>query len=143
MRFSCLIVSCAAEGTYRMNSLRERGISIIGHASTKLVRRGGRTVAELAAEVLQALVQRTGVERERIDGLATTMAWSEAGNPFWSGSLAEDLGLGLTWSQATDLGGASPVANIARAAAAIQAGMCEMVFCLGVDAVTTQDFGRQ
>jgi acetyl-CoA acetyltransferase len=126
-----------------MNSLRDRGIAIIGYAHTRLERRSGKTVVELAGEVLESLVARSGVERSRIDGFATTMAWSEAGNPFWSGSLAESLGLSLGWCQALDLGGASPVATVARAAAAIMTGQCEMVFCLGVDAVSTQDHGRQ
>src|SRR5262245_57958621 len=126
-----------------MNSLRDRGIAIIGYAHTRLERRSGKTVAELAGEVLESLVARSGVERSRIDGFATTMAWSEAGNPFWSGSLAESLGLSLGWCQALDLGGASPVATVARAAAAIMTGQCEMVFCLGVDAVSTQDHRRQ
>lgn len=126
-----------------MNGLRDRGIAIVGYAGTKLARRSGKTVLQLAGEVLQTLLERTGIERERIDGLATTMAWSEAGNAFYSSSLAEGLGLSLTWSQVTDIGGASPVGNVARAAAAIDAGLCEMVLCLGADAVTTQDFGRQ
>jgi len=93
--------------------------------------------------VLADLLAKTGIERERIDGFATTMSWSEAGNAFWSSSLAEGLGLSLTWSQVTDLGGASPVGNVGRAAAAIHAGLCDMVLCLGVDAVTTRDNGRQ
>jgi acetyl-CoA acetyltransferase len=126
-----------------MNSLAERGISIVGYASTRLERKSGKTVSELAGEVMQQLLRRTGVERERIDGFATTLSWSEAGNPFWSSSLAEGLGLSLRWAQSTDLGGASPVASVARAAAAILTGQCEMVFCLGVDAVSTQDHGRQ
>ena len=126
-----------------MNGLRDRGIAIVGYADTKLARRSGKTVLQLAGEVLQTLLERTGIERERIDGLATTMAWSEAGNAFYTSSLAEGLGLSLTWSQVTDIGGASPVGNVARAAAAIDAGLCEMVLCLGADAVTTQDFGRQ
>ncbi|HEX4328606.1 MAG TPA: thiolase family protein [Burkholderiales bacterium] len=126
-----------------MNWLRQRDIAIIGYAETKLTRRSGRSVLELAGEVLRSLTERTGIEAERIDGLATTQAWSEAGNPFYTSSLAEGLGLSLTWSQVTDIGGASPVGNVARAAAAIRAGMCEMVLCLNADAVSTQDFGRQ
>src|SRR5205085_2172645 len=127
----------------RMNSLSERGISIVGYASTRLARKSGKSVSALAGEVMQMLLRRTGIERERIDGFATTLSWSEAGNPFWSSSLAEGLGLSLRWAQSTDLGGASPVANVARAAAAILTGQCEMVLCLGVDAVSTQDHGRQ
>lgn len=126
-----------------MDWLRSKDIAIIGYAETKLTRRGGLSALELAGKVLRDLTQRTGIEAERIDGLATCLAWSEEGNPFYTSSLAEGLGLSLTWSQVTDIGGASPVGNVARAAAAIHAGLCEMVLCLNVDAVSTQDLGRQ
>ncbi|MGI4813098.1 MAG: thiolase family protein [Janthinobacterium lividum] len=122
-----------------MQFLKNREIAIIGCAQTKLVRRSGRSALSLAGEALQAVLSATGIERERIDGFATTLAMSEAGNPFYSNLLAEGLGLSVSWCQATDIGGASAAGNIARAAAAIHAGMCEMVLCLASDAVSTQD----
>ncbi len=122
-----------------MRMLQERGLAIVGFAETKLVRRSGRTALSLAGEAVDALLARTGVERSRIDGFATTFAMSEGGNPFYSNLLAEGLGLSVSWCQATDIGGASSGANLIRAAMAIEAGMCEIVLCLAADAVTTQD----
>jgi acetyl-CoA acetyltransferase len=122
-----------------MKTLSDRGIAIVGYAETKLVRNSGRTALSLAGEVVEKLLASTGIERGRIDGFATTLAMSEGGNPFWSNLLAEGLGLSVTWCQSTEIGGASMGGNIARAAAAIQAGMCEVVLCLGADAVSTID----
>ena len=122
-----------------MAFLTDRGIAVIGYAETKLVRRSGRSALALAGEAVAALLQQTGIERDRIDGFATTLAMSEGGNPFYSNLLAEGLGLSVTWCQATDIGGASSGGNIIRAAMAIEAGLCEMVLCLAADAVSTQD----
>jgi acetyl-CoA acetyltransferase len=126
-----------------MDFLRDRGVAIIGYSDTKLVRRSGRSALSLAGEALDALFARTGIERERVDGFATTLSMSEAGNPFWSNLLAEGLGLSIKWCQATDIGGASVVGNVARAAMAIHSGACEMAVCLAADAPTTQEQSRQ
>lgn len=126
-----------------MKFLRDKGIAILGCADTKLIRRSGRTAMSFAGEVLTQVLQRAGLGKQDIDGLAISVALSEAGNPFWSNLVAEALGLSLSWTQATDLGGASSVANIARAAAAINAGLCETVVCLAADAVSTQDVSQQ
>jgi acetyl-CoA acetyltransferase len=123
--------------------LVDRGIAIVGYAETKLARRSGKTAVALAAEALSKLIAKTGVTRKQIDGFATTLAMSEAGNPFWSNLLAENLGLTVSWCQATDLGGASVIGNIARAAAAIHAGACKIAVCLAADAVSSQDISIQ
>lgn len=122
-----------------MKALADRSIAIVGYAETPLVRRSGRTALSLAGQAVDALLAQTGIERWRIDGMATTLAMSEGGNPFFSNLLAEGLGLSLSWCQATEIGGASAGGNIARAAAAIQAGLCEIVLCLAADAVSTID----
>lgn len=122
-----------------MKSLADRSIAIVGYAETKLVRRSGRTALSLAGEAVDRLIAQTGIERTGIDGFATTLAMSEGGNPFYSNLLAEGLGLSVTWCQATEIGGASSGGNIARAAAAIQAGLCDIVLCLASDAVSTVD----
>jgi acetyl-CoA acetyltransferase len=122
-----------------MAFLADRGIAVVGYAETKLVRRSGRSALALAGEAVNALLKQTGIERDRIDGFATTLAMSEGGNPFYSNLLAEGLGLSVSWCQATDIGGASSGGNIIRAAMAIEAGLCEVVLCLAADAVSTQD----
>ena len=126
-----------------MKVLRDKGVAIIACADTKLVRRSGRSAMALAGEVLAQVLARAGLTKQDIDGLAMTVPMSEGGNPFWTNLAAEALGLSVSWAQLTDLGGASAIANVARAAAAIHAGLCETVVCLAADAVSTQDFSRQ
>jgi acetyl-CoA acetyltransferase len=121
-----------------MQWLRDRSIAIVGCAQTKLVRKSGKTALELAGDVLGALLRRTGIERGQIDGLASTLANADASNPFWTSMLTETLGLSTGWTQATDLGGCSVSGNIARAAAAIHAGLCETVLCIAADAPSTR-----
>jgi len=126
-----------------MKFLRNKDVAIIACADTKLVRNSGRSVMSLAGEVLGQVLERSGLERADIDGLALTVSLAEAGNPFWTNIAAESLGLTLSWCQLTDLGGASAVGNVARAAAAIHAGLCQTVVCLAADAPTTQDRSNQ
>lgn len=121
-----------------MRWLQDRSIAIVGCAQTKLVRKSGKTALELAGEVLGALLRQTGIDRAEIDGLASTLANSEATNPFWTSMLAETLGLCAHWSQATDIGGCSVAGNIARAAAAIHSGLCNTVLCIAADAPSTR-----
>ncbi len=122
-----------------MGFLERRDLAVVGYAETRLVRRSGRSALSLAGEAVSALLARTGIERHRIDGLATTLAMSEGGNPFYSSLMAEGLGLSVSWCQATDIGGASAGGNLIRAGMAIEAGLCEIVLCLAADAVSTQD----
>lgn len=122
-----------------MRGLQDRDIAIIGCGSTKLARRGGRSAVELAGEAADIALRHAGVERSEIDGFATTMAMSDAPNPFFSNLLLESLEIKADWCQATDIGGGSALANIARAGAAIRSGMCEMVLCVAADAVSTLD----
>lgn len=121
-----------------MHWLRDRSIAIVGCAQAPNRRKSGATTLELAAEVLAELVRTTGIERDRIDGLASTLANAEAANAFWTNVLAETLGLSVGWAQATDIGGCSVAGNVARAAAAIHAGLADTVLCLAADAPSTR-----
>ena len=126
-----------------MQWLQDRSVAIVACADTKLVKRSGKTALELAGEVTDTLIQSAGIERDRIDGLAATPANSEAYNPFWTSMLADALGLSISWSQISDIGGASIVGNVLRAGAAVHAGLCEMVLCIAADAPSTQFVARQ
>lgn len=121
-----------------MDWLQDRSIAIVGCAQLPAVKNGGRTALELAAEVTAELMRQTGLERSRIDGLASTLANAEAGNAFWTSVLCETLGLSVRWAQATDIGGCSVTGNVARAAMAIRAGAADVVLCLAADAPTTK-----
>ena len=119
------------------NQLLEKDIAIIGYSETKNIRRSGRSTYDIAAEAASKVLDYVGLSNRDIDGMATVLPSSEAGNNFWSNYLADHLGLQTTWTQTTDLGGASMLANVARAAAAIQSGYCEMVMLVAAAAPTT------
>lgn len=125
------------------NYLADRDIAIIGYAETKIERRSGKTAYEIAGDVMDQICARTGVTPADIDGLITVQTHSEACNPFWTPFLADQLGISARWAQTTGNGGASPAGNVARAAAAIQAGMCEMVLCCNADAASTRQRSDQ
>ncbi len=123
---------------------KAKDIAIVAVAHTKLARRTGRSVFDIAGEVLAQMLDRTGIDKADIDGLGVCPAIAEAGNPFWSNFMADYLGLSVRWLQSTDLGGATHIANVARAASALREGYCRVVLLLGADAPTTRsrtDFG--
>jgi acetyl-CoA acetyltransferase len=56
--------------------------------------------------------------------------------------MAGSLGLELNWTQLTDMGGGSVTGNVARASAAIRAGLCDVVLVLASDAESTENKGN-
>lgn len=107
--------------------------AIIGYAETKIETRCGRDVWELGAEVLESLLEKTGVEKDEIDGLIVNGSMTGAGNCFWSQTTADYLGLQLDFCQSSDLGGCSAAGAVARAAAALDAGLCTTILLLNAD----------
>jgi len=116
--------------------------AIVGYAETKIVPKSEIDVWELGAEVLEALLDRTGFEKGEIDGLILSSSMTGAGNNFWSQTMADQLALELGFCQTVDIGGCSPVAALARATAAIDAGFCETVLCLYADTAVAENNGR-
>lgn len=114
--------------------IKNHDIAIIGYGETKIDLRTGRSSYDLAGEIMEHILNQTGIDKKEIDGLAICETMSETGNPFWSVFMCEMLGLTPAWTQVTGLGGASTVGNVARAAAAIRDGMCETVLVIASDA---------
>jgi acetyl-CoA acetyltransferase len=100
--------------------------------------RTGRTAYDLGGEVFAALLDRTGLSPDAIDGAAISASISEAANNFFANFLCEALGLSPNWLITSSVGGASVVAGVARAASAIRDGSCETVIVLSADAPSTR-----
>jgi len=115
------------------NPLGDRDIAIISYAETKIARRSGISTYAYCAEAASMALDYAGLGTADIDGMATNLPTSEAGNNFWSNYLGDHLGLATEWTQTTDLGGASMSANVARAASALQGGYCDMVLSVTAD----------
>lgn len=107
--------------------------AIVAFAETKIELRAGRDIWELGAEILEALIGKSGIEKGEIDGMLINGSMTGAGNCFWSQTTADYLGLELDFCQTVDLGGSSAVGAVARAAAALDAGLCTTVLLLNAD----------
>src|SRR5229473_5656615 len=83
---------------------------------------------QLTAEVLND----AGLEKKDLDGLLVGMPFADPGM-IYPASLAEVLGINPRMLNVVDIGGASAAGMIWRAAAAIDAGMCNAVLCIVAD----------
>ena len=82
---------------------------------------------EQFAELTRLALNDAGLHKDDIDGLCCT-AIRET-NMFAPATLAEYLGIHVNFAEIVDLGGATPVGMIWRAAAAIELGICQAVIC--------------
>lgn len=113
-------------------------IAIAGYYETELERRSGKDVYEIAGEAGSGVLENTGIEKDEIDGLAVLCSFSGANEPFWSPRVNESLALSPDWLTQIDIGGASALGGVLRAAEAIKTNRAETVMVLGADAPTTQ-----
>jgi len=116
------------------NFLRDKDIVIIAYGEIKNELRSGKTAPELASEAMEEVFRWSGLTNRDIDGLAINLPAAEVGNSFYSNILADNLGIEARWLQLTDIGGCAVLGNVARAAAALKCGMCEIALCLNSDA---------
>ncbi len=110
-----------------------RDTAIVAYAETKIVTKSDKDIWALGAQVLEELLEKTGMEKGEIDGLVLSSSQTGAGNCFWSQATSDQLALEVDFCQTVDIGGCSPTGALARAAVAIDAGLCETVFCLFAD----------
>lgn len=89
----------------------------------------GETTLGMLARVSAAAMRDAGLEKADIEGLLVGPQVGETPQHV-PATVAEYLGLMPVMSNVVDLGGASGPGMVWRAAAAIQAGMCETVLCV-------------
>jgi acetyl-CoA C-acetyltransferase len=93
---------------------------------------GDATALGLMAQVAAEAIADAGLEKKDIDGFLTGVPFCDPGM-LYPASAAEVLGLAPRMLNQVDIGGASPAGMIWRAAAAIDAGMCNAVLCITAD----------
>ncbi|SDO54920.1 thiolase family protein [Halobacillus aidingensis] len=104
--------------------------AIIGIGELKPVRYSeGKTTLSLIAESVRLAIKDAGISKEDVDGLLVGPQVGETPQHV-PATVSEYLGIDPTMSNTVDLGGATGPGMIWRAAAAIQAGMCETVVCV-------------
>jgi acetyl-CoA C-acetyltransferase len=93
---------------------------------------GDLTALGLMAKVSAEALADAGLEKKDIDGFLVGMPYADPGM-LYPASAIEVLGFAPRMLNVVDIGGASPAGMIWRAAAAIDAGMCNAVLCLVAD----------
>ncbi len=99
----------------------------------------GKTSLGIMAEVAKLAIEDAGLRPQDIDGLLLCPPMLETGT-IWPSIVGEYLQLRLTHGDVVDLGGASACGTIWRAAAAIDAGLCNTVLCLTGEATDVEGF---
>ncbi|OJY38748.1 thiolase family protein [Pseudonocardia sp. 73-21] len=103
--------------------------SIVGVAELAPARdTGDETDLTLSAAVAVEALADAGLGPEHVDGLLTHPM--DTASRLIPSTVGEYLGLRLGYADSVDLGGASAVGMLWRAAAAIEAGMCSVCLCL-------------
>lgn len=85
----------------------------------------GRPCIEVGARAVAAALADAGLELADVDGVLAAYSWEEPSLMFAS-ELADYLGLTPEYAETVCFGGASPAMMVARAARAIEAGLCEV-----------------
>lgn len=120
-------------------SLKEK-TAIIGIGEVKPTRTPEeKTSLGLMAEVAKLAIEDAGLSPQNIDGLLICPPMLEPGT-IWPSIVGEYLQLPLAYGNIVDLGGASACGTIWRAAAAIDAGLCNTVLCLAAEATDVEGF---
>jgi acetyl-CoA C-acetyltransferase len=87
-----------------------------------------KLMGQLTAEALND----AGLEKKDLDGFLVGMPFADPGM-LYPASACEVLGINPRMLNIVDIGGATPAGMIWRAAAAIDAGMCQAVLCIVAD----------
>ncbi len=87
------------------------------------------TALGLMSDAAAEAIADAGLETRDIDGFLCGMAFADAGL-LYPASVAEVMGISPRMLNQVDIGGASPAGMVWRAAAAINAGMCNAVLCV-------------
>src|SRR6202521_5975912 len=93
---------------------------------------GDATALGMMCTVAAEAISDAGLEKKDIDGFLVGVPFSDPGM-IYPGVAAEVMGINPRMLNQVDIGGATAAGMIWRAAAAIDAGMCEAVLCLVAD----------
>src|SRR5256885_15296085 len=119
-------------------SLRDN--AIVAYAETKVMEKSDRDVWVLSGEILEALLDKTGIDKAEIDGLVMAgLTGTGAANPFWAQTTADVLGLEVGFCEQVHTGGCSAAGCGAPAAAALDYGVGEVAFLLFADTHALED----
>lgn len=102
-------------------------VGIIGYGSSVYEKRASRTELSYFAEAARAALASAGVGRDVVDGIATSSTTLQPDNAV---TVAEYLGLSVTWASVATAGGAGAVVNVLDAVRAVEMGRAGFILCL-------------
>jgi acetyl-CoA acetyltransferase len=105
-------------------------IGIVGYAESAYEKKTTRTLVSMLAEVARNALASANLARSDIDGIAVSSFMLPPDNAV---TLAEQLGIAVSWAYFGTAGGAGPVASVLNAVRAIEAGHAKAVLCLAAD----------
>lgn len=111
--------------------MTSRDIGIIGFGQTRYAKRTERTLIDLLADAARRALISAGVSLTDIDGLAVCSFELPPDNAV---TLAEQLGISVSWAYFGTAGGAGPVASVLNAIRAIDSGHSTLTLCIAGDA---------
>jgi acetyl-CoA acetyltransferase len=116
--------------------------AVVGVGESDVGRHLGRSAMALQLEATKRAMADAGIAKTAIDGLITRPSHS---SPIfnYSGVLAGRLGIEPTYFTDIALSGAASAAMILDAVAALEAGLCTTVLCVGGDAQTSRGPNRR
>jgi acetyl-CoA C-acetyltransferase len=85
---------------------------------------------EQVADLAHKALQDAGLHKDDLDGLVINGPHFHEASVFVPAMAAEYLGIEVNFAEVVDLGGCTAVAQIWRAAAAIELGLCQAVLCV-------------
>jgi acetyl-CoA acetyltransferase len=109
---------------------RAGDIGILGYAESAYEKKTSRTLISMLAEVARSTLTSAGLSRDDVDGIAVSSFVLPPDNAV---TLAEQLGISVSWAYFGTAGGAGPVASVINATRAIEAGHAKTVLCLAAD----------
>jgi len=119
--------------------MRERVAAIVGVAESDLGRVAPKTALQLQAQAAKSALEDAGLTLRDVDGLLTaTNDWSTSPSML----VGEYLGVSPSYTDTTNIGGASFEAHVGHAVAAIRAGLCQVAL-ITYGSTQRSDGGRQ
>ncbi len=106
---------------------------IVSYGSSPYEKREGHEVGWHLWKATVDCLERSGLEKDAVDGLALASFSYTPGNVV---TLGEHFGMRLRWAEQGAFGGASGAVAVGHAADAIRAGRARAIICLGGDAFT-------
>ncbi len=109
-------------------SLKDK-YAIVGAGLTRFGKIPGVSTMSFTLEGMKLAIEDAGLSRDDVDGLlvlSPTMMGEAHG---WAARAAALMEISTTYTATMDMGGATPIGMIQTAAAAIEAGLCNVVVC--------------